>query len=183
MAYHRKPPATPSWSPRDIVDTVRDDGQEYRPGDWRNNQPPPWSRHSAASAEFPFWKLALAIAAGVLIAATLVWVAVEMRARHELRQLETQLRDFAREAEADLQRTRQRQAEQQRLARQRQAADAQARRQAEAARDRRPLLKQGTSAMPAGTIACMFGYRSQRKSDGGWQQMLINGQAQPCRSG
>jgi uncharacterized protein HemX len=191
MRYHRGRGRVPSWTPNDVTDMLQDDPQHpMQPTP--HASPPPWAapvwavsraRHTPEPQGFPFWKLALAIALGLVIAAALIWTAVEARARYELRQLQIQMQAIERKAQADLARQRQLQADQRRAAQQQQAALAEQRRRAEASRDRRPILRQGHDSMPAGTVACMFGYQSQRMRDGGWQQLLVGGQAQPCRSG
>jgi hypothetical protein len=125
----------------------------------------------------------MAVAVGVAIGSAAIWIAMGVYARYELRQvtlhLEAETRKLQDESAAELRR----QIERRRLAQQRQAEAAEQRRRADAARDRRPLMKQATDAMPVGTLACLYGYQSRRTRDGRWEQLLVAGQAQPCRTG
>lgn len=145
----------------------------------RSWAPGPWIREQGyGSRDFPFWKLALAIATGILLASALIWTAMELRARHELQELNRQLQAQAQKQRAEMQRIAQQSQERRREAERRAAAPAQ-RPRAEAV----PFMRQGTNAMPVGTIACMYGYQAQRQQDGSWKQLSFAGKARPCRTG
>lgn len=126
------------------------------------------------NSSFPFWRMVLAVALGSLLATAISW-AVGLALANMAAEQAVQTLNGARKAEAE--RIKVEQARQHQLAvrRQQQA-------EAEAKRDPRPLLKQGTDAMAAGTVACMFGYRSMKLASNSWQQQLVNGKAQPCRT-
>jgi hypothetical protein len=124
---------------------------------------------------FPFWRMVLAVALGSLLAMAISWAVglalVKLAADQALHQLNEQAR-LAEAKRIENEQVRQHEA----AVRRQQEAEAAAK------RDPRPLLKQGTDAMPSGTTACMFGYRSVKLADGRWQQLLRGGQAQPCRT-
>lgn len=143
-------------------------------------QPPAYSQPERA---FPFWKLALSIAAGILIASAIAWVAVELRMRYEAQQFAEAMQKELRELEAANVKRQQEAAHRQAVVREQRARQAEQQRQAEARRDKRPLVPQAVESMPAGTVACLGGYKAQRTANRRWQQLLVNGKAQPCRTG
>lgn len=168
--YYRRGPAVPSSR-----------SKQDAPGDdyLRGPRPPPWQQPQG----FPFWKIALSIATGILIASAIGWIAVEARMRYEADQLAAALQKEMQAIEAADVRRRQEFAQRQAVIRQQQAQQAEQRRQAEARRDKRPLIPQALESMQAGTIACLGGYKAQRTANRRWKQLVIAGKAQPCRTG
>jgi len=131
--------------------------------------------------DFPFWKLTLAIASAIVLAAALVWTAMEIRVRYELAEINQQLQAEVRKLEAERQKL---------IAQQAQASSRIAGPLANP-RDQPPtieassvpVMRQGSNTMPIGTIACKFGYQSQRQQSGGWTQLVVDGKSLPCRTG
>lgn len=67
---------------------------------------PSWQRNSRAdqhATSWSFWRVVAAVAVGSLIAAAVIWVAAEARARYELRQLERALHAEALKLQAEMQ--------------------------------------------------------------------------------
>lgn len=128
--------------------------------------------------EIPFWPMAGAVAVGSLIAAAIVWLAVEVRVRWELNSAAQALRDATAAMEAES--VKQQQAAQMRSFEARRQAQA----TASAQRDRREgrYLREATSAVPVGELACLAGSIVKREANGWQQQFDGAGSAIKCRT-
>lgn len=133
-----------------------------------------------AQRDFPFWKLTFSIASAIILAAGLIWTVIEVRARYELEALTRQLEAESQKQKAAIQQQAAQQAQLRRSSAGRSVSAAGQR--PDAAATSIPYMPQGTHAMPVGTIACMYGYKAQRQSNGGWKQLVVQGKAQPCRT-
>lgn len=117
-----------------------------------------------------FWKLAAAVAVGMLIAGAITWAVVEFRARAELEALTQHLDEQRRKDQAELVR----------ISAESRARIAARRAREEAAKPRK--LPRATSGAKVGSLYCMNGYTVQRVENG-WLELYNkeNGNRLPCR--
>jgi hypothetical protein len=123
--------------------------------------------------EFPFWRIAAAVMVGNLLAAVLIWFAIETRARYEAKQLADWLHVETQRMEAES--IRQQQANVARQAEQRRAAG-----ERRDTREGRPL-RTASPATPMGELACLSGRIARREANGWQQQFDTDGLAIKCR--